>query len=60
LVEQIVESEGERYPDRGPDARFFERYSVLLAVENAQIERQHSQNEKRENTVKPPILGEGK
>ena len=40
---------GQRYPDGGPDPRFSIPDSVSFSVEEAEIEAQHSQNEKTES-----------
>ena len=48
-----LKREGERHPDHAPGERLAEADLVGLAVEDAQVERQHHQHERREPAPEP-------
>ncbi len=59
-VEAGVEQERQSDPDRAPAECLARRNDVRLAMEHAQVEREHPHHEQGEERVEPPILAEGK
>ena len=54
--QQDGEAARQRDPDRSPGQRLPELYDVLLAMKNAEVERQHRQHEEVERQPEDPVL----
>gem|GEM_PF-3941318 len=57
VVDDAVEGESQRDPDRAPGDCFLERRLVRLTVEDAQIEGQHEGDERAEAAPEPQLSG---
>eukprot|EP01031_Cornospumella_fuschlensis_P013404 gene13404-biopygen11324 len=58
LPKAQTEKQGEADPYDGPREGLLKFYLVGFAVEDAEVEGKHAQNEEREEPVEPPIVGE--